>query len=91
VGLTAGSADRAEAFFGDRCYGDLQVGGTVQGTMTAARAAASSAWEARARRQHGTRFANWYYSADRSFDCSWNDKGNRIRCVAIAKPCGTAN
>lgn len=74
--------------FGDTCFRDMTARGSVQGSMSSARSAAMSAWEAAAARKHGARYANWYYSADRTFDCSWNTTGNRIRCTAQAIPCG---
>jgi hypothetical protein len=89
--LMTGGAGEAQAFFGDRCFRDLQVNGRVQGTMADARGAAIAAWEKQAAKRHGARFANWYYSADRSIDCFWNEAGNKIRCRAIATPCGRAN
>jgi phage-related minor tail protein len=86
VGWTA-AAPEARAF-GDVCYRDIQVTGGAASTMGGAYQAAIERWQATAARQHGARFANWYYSADRTFDCSWNESGSRIRCVANAAPCG---
>jgi hypothetical protein len=74
--------------FGDTCYRDVRARGGVQSTMSAARGSAIAAWEQEASKRHGARFANWYYSADRTFDCSWGKSGRDIRCVAIAGPCG---
>lgn len=76
------------AAFGDTCYRDVRAKGSVQGSMRNARDAASSAWEQAVRKRHGGRFANWWYSADRTFDCSWDVSGRRIQCTAIAGPCG---
>jgi hypothetical protein len=85
--LPAGTAAPAQAF-GDTCHRDVTARGSVQGSMSSARGAAIDAWERAVSRKHGSRFANWYYSADRTFDCSWNTGGNRITCVATAGPCG---
>lgn len=65
----------------------MKATGSVQSSMSHARDAAVAAWESAVARRYGSRFANWYYSADRTFECSWNDP-SRIRCVAIAGPCG---
>ena len=85
--VSALGAGEASAF-GDRCYRDTSAKGTVQGSMSSARNAAIAAWESKAAKQHGRRFANWYYSADRTIDCKWNNSGSRIWCTAIAVPCG---
>jgi hypothetical protein len=87
AGFAGGSPQPAQAF-GDTCYRDVSARGAVKGSMSAARQSAIGAWEIAASRKHGARFGNWYYSADRSFDCSWNNAGNRITCVALAGPCG---
>ena len=80
--------DHASAF-GDRCfYPNLAARGGVQGSMSAARSSAIAAWEQAARRRHGARFADWWYSGDRTIDCSWDNSGRRIRCTADAAACG---
>lgn len=87
IALPAATATPAAAF-GDTCHRDLRVKGTVQPTMSSARGAAIAAWESTVAQRHGSRFANWYYSADRTFECTWDATGTRIRCLAIATPCG---
>ena len=89
LALTASAPEDAVAF-GDRCYRDVIGRGSVQASMSSARGAAIAAWEQRARGQYGPRFADWYYSGDRTIDCNWNNKGNRIQCTAVAVPCGRA-
>jgi hypothetical protein len=84
--LAAGSEPAAA--FGDRCYGLTQAKGQNSTTMQGARASAIAAWERSAARAYGNRYADWYYSGDRAFDCTWNADGGRIRCVAEATPCG---
>ena len=74
--------------FGDTCFRDLAARGGVANTMRGARAAAQSAWETAASRRHGARFADWWYSGERTFDCSWDTSGRRISCIARAIPCG---
>jgi hypothetical protein len=74
--------------FGDQCFRDVKAQGSVQSSMGRARTAAIAAWESAAQRKHGSRFANWYYSGDRTIDCSWDASGTRIRCTAVAQPCG---
>lgn len=86
LALAAGPID-AHAF-GDTCRKDVSARGSVQGSMSKARNAAIAAWETKAARQHGSRYANWYYSGDRTIDCSWDATGRRIQCTAIAGPCG---
>jgi hypothetical protein len=87
-GMSALATANDAAAFGDRCFDPITVRGQVAGSMRAAWASAESAWESAAARRHGSRYANWSYSADRTFDCSWNIDGNRIRCTAEATPCG---
>jgi hypothetical protein len=74
--------------FGDVCYRDVIVKGGMASTLRGAHRAAIDAWEARVARQYGPRHANWYYSGDRTFECSWDVTGTRIRCIARAIPCG---
>jgi hypothetical protein len=72
-----------------RClYPERTVSGSVQRGLSQARASAIQAWEAAVARRSGKRFADWYYSGDRTFTCSWNTRGDRIRCQASAVPCG---
>jgi hypothetical protein len=85
--LPATTSSPAEAF-GDQCYRDIKATGGPGRSMNAARSNAIAAWEAAAGQRYGSRFANWYYSADRTFECNWDTSGTRIRCVAIAGPCG---
>jgi hypothetical protein len=85
LSLTAPSEAQA---FGDTCLRDVRAKGSVQNSMGRARSAAITAWESTVRQRHGSRFANWYYSGDRTIDCSWDNSGTQIRCSAIALPCG---
>lgn len=87
VALPVATATPAAAF-GDTCHRDVRVRGAVQPTMSSARDSAIAAWEKVVSQRYGARFANWYYSADRTFECSWDATGTRIRCLAIATPCG---
>jgi hypothetical protein len=73
--------------FGDTCYRDVKARGSVQRSMSSARGAAIAAWQQAVAKRYGSRFANWYYSADRTFECSWDASGRNIRCIAIAGPC----
>jgi hypothetical protein len=86
VGLVT-SAPTADAF-GDRCCPEVRVRGEVRGTMREAMQSAIEAWERQVQRQRGTAFADWYYSGDRQIDCGWDVSGRRIRCSAVALPCG---
>lgn len=83
---TAFSAPSAHAF-GDTCRRPIEATGSVQSTMQAARASAMAAWERSVRRLEGGRFADWSYSGDREFECSWTGIGVRITCKARATPC----
>jgi hypothetical protein len=74
--------------FGDRCFDPMVARGQAANTMRGAWASASAAWERAVARRHGAKYANWMYSGDRTFDCSWNAGGDRIVCVAEATPCG---
>jgi hypothetical protein len=74
--------------FGDQCYRDVRAQGSVQNSMGRARSAAITAWEGAIQNRYGSRFADWYYSGDRTIDCTWDASGTRIRCTAVAQPCG---
>ena len=74
--------------FADTCLRDVRAKGAVRNTMGRALNAVIGAWESTVRQRHGGRFANWYYSGDRTIDCSWDSSGTRIRCTATALPCG---
>lgn len=83
--LTSISDARA---FGDKCYyPGFHARGEVRSSMGGAQQAAIRAWEVKAARTHGTRAADWYYSADRTISCDWDRSGRRISCVAVAAPC----
>jgi hypothetical protein len=56
--------------------------------MTAAQNSAIAAWQKAVARSNGTRYANWYYSGDRTISCRWNERGTVFRCQASAVPCG---
>jgi hypothetical protein len=86
IGVTA-AVPEAHAF-GDTCHAPIRVRGDFTPTQRGAMASARAQWESAAARRHGQRFANWYYSGDREFECSWNQSGTRFRCFAIAMPCG---
>lgn len=87
--LAAAQAAAPEAqALGDVCLKDVRARGSAQTSMSAARASAMSAWEHTVAKRHGARFADWWYSGDRAFDCSWGPSGRDIRCVALAVPCG---
>ncbi len=82
-------ATEPAAAFGDRCfYPALSARGAVQGSMSAARGSAMAQWERQAVRKYGRRYADWWYSGDREFSCSWDASGRRITCVATAVACG---
>ena len=89
VGALAVTQPSEAQAFGDTCLRDVRARGSEQNTMGRARSAAIAAWEGSVQTRHGRRFADWYYSGDRSIDCSWDASGTRIRCSASALPCGT--
>ena len=84
--ISLAAAGDAHAF-GDTCRKDVASKGSVQGSMSAARNAAIAAWETQTSKVYGNRYANWWYSGDRTIDCSWDRSGTRIRCTAVAIPC----
>jgi hypothetical protein len=72
-----------------RClYPERAVTGAPRNSMSAAQQSAIAAWQKSVVRNHGTRYANWYYSGDRTIACRWNDRGTVFRCQASAVPCG---
>jgi hypothetical protein len=85
--LNLTSTEKAAAF-GDRCFDPIGARGGVANTMRGAWASASAAWENAVARKYGSRYARWNYSGDRTFNCNWNARGDRIACNAEAIPCG---
>jgi hypothetical protein len=83
LGLAAGPAHATRCLYPERA-----VAGQVRATLSKAHSSAIGAWQAATAQRHGRRFANWYYSGDRTLQCKWNDRGNKIRCQASAVPCG---
>jgi hypothetical protein len=72
-----------------RClYPERSATGAFRSTMAAAQASAIGVWQSRVARKNGARFADWYYSGDRTITCRWNDNGTKFRCKAAAVPCG---
>jgi hypothetical protein len=77
------------AAFGDKCfYPGITAKGSAQSSMGAAYSSARSAWNSSAAKKYGRRYADWWYSGDREFSCSWNASGSRIVCTAYAVACG---
>lgn len=86
AGLGVGSTE-AQAF-GDQCFNPLRVEGQDRSSMRAAMASARHQWERVVTQRQGGRYADWYYSGDRSMDCTWDRSGTVIRCTTTATPCG---
>ena len=71
-----------------RClYPGVSATGPTRGNIMSAMNAAMGAWEQATAKRHGRRYAHWYYAGDGTVDCSWNKRGNVIRCRAKAVPC----
>lgn len=85
---SSGLASPAAAVFGDVCLDEVVVRGAAAGSYAAAVTSASRAWEPVAAKRHGRRFADFSYSGERQFSCTWNDPGTRYRCTVSARPCG---
>ena len=68
-------------------YPGVTVQGPIRGTIQSARYAAMGAWERKISRSRGRRYGVWNQAGDQIVDCSWNDRGNRIRCRATAAAC----
>jgi hypothetical protein len=85
--MSVATIDQASAF-GDRCFDPVGARGSAANSMRGAWASASAAWENAVARKHGSRYARWTYSGDRTFNCTWNGRGDRIVCNAEAIPCG---
>ena len=79
------STNSAQAF--DKCHLNVAARGDRKPSMDQAMASARTHWRSEVGESHGRRFNDWWYSGDRSFDCSWDASGTRISCVANARPC----
>jgi hypothetical protein len=88
LGLAALLVFSAPAAATDVCKAPLSANGGVVTGWKPSMAAARTAWERKAARTHGARFANWWYSGDRTIECTWDDRGITYRCRATAIPCG---
>lgn len=82
-------ADNAQAFSFGTCKKSpvSAEGGVRRGEHNAMRAAIA-AWQQKTRKMHGSRFADYGYSGDRSISCTWDANGVTYRCRATALPCG---
>lgn len=87
-GLAAGGGSNEAQAFGDKCFKPLKVTGDWSPSHRSAMASARGAWEAEVEARHGGRFANWYYSGDRTMDCKWDASGESFICATTATPCG---
>ena len=81
-------ASPAAAVFGDVCLDEVVARGAEARSYAAAVTSASRAWEPAAAKRYGRRFADFSYSGERQFSCTWNDAGTRYRCTVSARPCG---
>ena len=68
-------------------YPGVSAQGPVRASIQSARYAAMGAWERKVAKVRGRRYGVWNQAGDQSVDCSWNDRGNRIRCRATAAAC----
>jgi hypothetical protein len=73
----------AEAW--DHCVAPVTAKGKRQLDIQSARMAAIGAWQKKASKLHGRRFADWWYSGDRVVSCQWN--GRYSWCSTTASPC----
>lgn len=78
----------AVAFFNDVCLDEVVARGASKGSHAAAIKSAKRAWEPAAAERYGRRFADFSYSGERQFACTWNDAGTRYRCTVSARACG---
>jgi hypothetical protein len=83
------STTPAAAFFGgETCKRPVTaVGAKVRGEGNA-RNSAIAAWQRETARKYGRRFADYYYSGDRTFTCTWDSRGVYYKCGVTALPCG---
>ena len=68
-------------------YPAISAQGPVRSQIQPARYAAMAAWERKVTKRKGRGFGVWNNAGDQTVSCTWNDKGNRIRCVATAAAC----
>jgi hypothetical protein len=87
--LSLVSAEPAEALWGETCRDEVVVRGAVSRSHGGAIDAAIRAWGPAAAKRYGRRFADYHYSGERQFNCTWNDAGTRYRCTLSARPCGS--
>lgn len=85
---TATAPTSAHAFFGDVCLDEVVARGAWRGSHSSAITSARRAWEPAAAKRYSRRFADFEYSGERQFTCSWNDAGTRYRCTVSARACG---
>lgn len=76
------------AVAGEMCRKPVSaVGRSVRGESNA-RNSAIAAWQRATAKKYGRRFADYTYSGDRSFACTWDARGINYRCGVTALPCG---
>jgi hypothetical protein len=84
--LGAQLAPTPAAAFGDRCYASVAERGKAHSMRDAMREARHN-WKHEVAHRHGARAADWDYSGDRRYDCSWDAPARHFTCVASASPC----
>jgi hypothetical protein len=85
--LAVSSLGSAPATAWDTCHAPLKGKGHKTHDMRSAMASAKHHWVHAADDKYDSKFADWYYSGDRSISCSWDKPGRHFWCTATARPC----
>jgi hypothetical protein len=72
----------------ESCKRDVTAQGRQVRGENNARSVAIGAWQSKVSRQYGRRFADYYYSGDRTMSCVWDSRGVLYTCRVTALPCG---
>ena len=70
-----------------KCHNNLSATGDREHSMRAAMASAKEHWVDKTEDKYGHRFADWWYSGDRTISCKWDASGTHFWCTATARPC----
>lgn len=84
VGLLVSSVP---ALASDNCLAAVDAVGRWKSSERAAMGSAVAAWEHKVSRKISRRYADYWYSGERAFNCTWKPDGSAYKCAVSARPC----
>jgi hypothetical protein len=84
VGLVVSSVP---ALATDNCLVAVNEVGRWKSSERAAMGSAIGAWERKVSHKISRRYADYWYSGERVFNCTWKADGSAYKCAVSARPC----